>query len=63
MEALRAVLRVAVLWVLSLVVAIAGMEAAHRAVVAIDRDRVATSAPAPAPTPAPTTTARYSLAN
>lgn len=38
MEALRAVARVGVLWVLSLAVAIAVMEAGHRFVVATDRD-------------------------
>jgi hypothetical protein len=37
------VLRTAILWVLSLVVSVAGMEAAHRFVSARDRDSAATA--------------------
>ena len=40
MGALRAVTRMGILWLLSLAVAIAGMEAAHRLVAATDRDRL-----------------------
>jgi hypothetical protein len=40
MSALRAVTRMGILWLLSLAVAIAGMEAAHRLVAATDRDRL-----------------------
>ena len=43
MGVLGFVLRTVVLWVLSLVVAIAGMEAAHRFVLARDRDQAATT--------------------
>jgi HD-like signal output (HDOD) protein len=44
MEALRAIARVGVLWVLSLAAALAVMEAGHRFVVATDRD---TTVPVP----------------
>jgi hypothetical protein len=40
MGALGAVTRVGILWLLSLAVAIAAMEAGHRIVVATDRDRL-----------------------
>ena len=37
MEALRAVVRIVILWVMSLAIAVAGLEAGHRIVAAIDR--------------------------
>jgi hypothetical protein len=40
MGALAAVTRVGILWLLSLAVSIAAMEAGHRIVAATDRDRV-----------------------
>jgi hypothetical protein len=42
MGAVGAVTRVVILWLLSLVVAIAAMEAGHRLVAATDRDRLST---------------------
>jgi hypothetical protein len=40
MSALGAVIRVGILWLLSLAVAIAGMEGAHRLVTATERSRI-----------------------
>jgi len=53
MWALGFVIRTAILWVISLVVAVAGMEAAHRFVVAHDRDRATATEPQVAELPAP----------
>jgi hypothetical protein len=53
MGALRGfVLRTLIIWVLSLIVSLAGMEAGHRFVVARDRGRAAPWEPAQAPTTA-----------
>ena len=43
MTALRVVVRVGILWVISLVVAVAGMEVGHRIVIATDRDEIPTA--------------------
>jgi hypothetical protein len=53
MRVLGFVLRTAILWIISLVVAVAGMEAAHRFVVAQDRDRATATEPQVAELPAP----------
>ena len=47
------VIRTAIIWVISLVVAVTGMEAAHRFVVAQDRERATATEPQVAELPAP----------